>query len=375
MDRFLLTLAARWLHAKDAFTASCVCREWQTTMSGDRDGGDLWKQICKNTFPLSALASETEQDIDFRSLVLGLGRPMAPAPPRISFTSTLRVEDIVAIVELHRGHQVDGKRATEASWKIPVTEKHRDEGKIIETSNLNKRVKGLNAFSYSFAADGGRNEDIEHWESIHGGLRNVPYRPRSDYGNGESRPECFAYRDVLGGESRRQSQELLSVTRRQAPLQTRITLYRKDTSRSVCITDQPVCYDFFKGWIDEGVLVPFRAADERLQFATDDAGRTAQLMMANRGIVKIQVMGEFRLQLVQPPGEEAPWHANMRQALHAGRIYRSTIEDQADLSSIPYFEFEWRDLRFYLMGFFEGGAQQSIADPDVMVVLEGLCWK
>jgi hypothetical protein len=125
MDSLVLTLAIRWLEASDAFSASCVSREWRDALSSERDGGDLWKQISMNTNPASTRtleATKVQQDLDYRSFTLGLDRAIQMSRTQLSFIPTLRPEDIFAVVELYRLSQVNNKRrrVVDASWVCPV---------------------------------------------------------------------------------------------------------------------------------------------------------------------------------------------------------------------------------------------------------------
>lgn len=120
-----LTLAVHWLEALDHFSASCVNREWSATLSSDRDGGNLWKQVCMNTHPVITLAAQkVQQNMDDRRLALGLGQNIAPPPPPTCyFTPTLRPENLFVTIELYRTVLVadgKGRRVVEASWACPV---------------------------------------------------------------------------------------------------------------------------------------------------------------------------------------------------------------------------------------------------------------
>lgn len=50
MDELVLTLAVRFLGAKDAFAASCVSKRWRVLLAGDCNNGSLWKQVFTNSF-------------------------------------------------------------------------------------------------------------------------------------------------------------------------------------------------------------------------------------------------------------------------------------------------------------------------------------
>jgi hypothetical protein len=206
MDRLVLTLAIRWLEASDAFSASCVCREWQASLSGDRDGGDVWKQVLKNTHPLFHA-----QVRDYRRLALGFGRTIAPAPPELTFSPSIRFEDLFAVVDLYRTREVGNRRrrVIEASWTCPVTPQG------IKMSNDSKRtfVKGLNPYSVLFVEDGGSPEKRQVWK-----MKFLPPLPQ------------FYARDDVTGLGRRPWFG--------GRVQARVTLFRRDNMKSVCLMDQ-----------------------------------------------------------------------------------------------------------------------------------------
>ena len=106
MNDLVLTLSIRWLEAKDAFSASCVSFEWQNWLTGDRDHGELWKQIFVNSFPLLAdtTGSNDGEDVDYRLLTLGLWDGVTPmtAEEATRLTPTLGPNDFFAVVELYR---------------------------------------------------------------------------------------------------------------------------------------------------------------------------------------------------------------------------------------------------------------------------------
>lgn len=114
-----------------------------------------------------------------------------------------------------------------------------------------------------------------------------------------------------------------------------------------------------------------------LHFATDDAGRTAQLLMFNHGFARtIRIIGEFHLEWVPPPDEETAWFTNMRDTLVEGRLYEPNLDDLDALSRIPHFEFEVKYLSFgFSVAVKEGSLCQSLPPDEMMVALEGLCWQ
>lgn len=123
MDSFVLTLAIRWLPAVDALAAVCVSREWREILASERQGGDLWKQVCRNTNPfvVESLMKQSSH-INFRAMALGFGRDIPTLPRRLA-PATLRSEDLFAVVDLYRRAKVaNGKRrkVIEASWVCPV---------------------------------------------------------------------------------------------------------------------------------------------------------------------------------------------------------------------------------------------------------------
>jgi hypothetical protein len=250
MDSVVLTLAIRWLEASDAFSASCVCREWQASLSGDSDGGDLWKQVLKNTHPLVNV-----QVGDYRRLALGFGRSISPAPPEMTFSPRLRFEDLFAIVDLYRALELGNRqrRVIEASWTCSVTH----EGIKMNNDSENFLLKGLNEYSVSFLEDGGSETALDDWVN---------------YVNPPT-PLHFAWDDVLGH---------LECT---PQLQARVTLFRRDNMKSVCLVDQFIdCYDnhFPRIQPDTREVSTYVGVGENVHFASNDAGRTAQRLMFDR---------------------------------------------------------------------------------------------
>ena len=76
-----------------------------------------------------ALPQRTMLHKDHHSLALDVGQSIAPAPQEITFASTLRFEDLFAVVDLYRTREVGDRRrrVIEASWTCSVTPRDKNE--------------------------------------------------------------------------------------------------------------------------------------------------------------------------------------------------------------------------------------------------------
>lgn len=131
MDNLILALVIRWLGVKDAFSASCVSSEWRAALSSERDNGDLWKQVCKNSFPLlvSQLENDDNNEMNHRLLALGMWegtqQPHAATNNEMTYTATLAMDQVFAVVDLYRKQSAQGnnkkRKQMISSWVCPIS--------------------------------------------------------------------------------------------------------------------------------------------------------------------------------------------------------------------------------------------------------------
>ena len=281
-------------------------------------------------------------------MALGFGRIIAPAPQELTFSPSLRFENLFAVVDLYRTREVGNRRrrVIEASWTCSVTR----EGIKMSNGSEKMSLKGLNPYSVSFLENEGSEAALQEWDN------NVHHLH-------------FAWDDALGH---------LECT---PELQARVTLFRRDNMKSVCLVDQFINYDvnnFVRLWPTTRKVSTFFWVGENLHFASDDAGRTAQHLMFNRGFARtIRVEGNFRLEWVPPPDEEMAWFTNMNEVLAEGHEYEPNRDDLDALSSIPHFEFEVNYISFFFAVSRKKREDFSerLSPNDVMVALEGLYWQ
>ena len=277
MNDLVLTLSIRWLSAADAFAASCVSHEWQAALSSGRDNGNLWNQVCGNTFPL--VTGKVEQDIDFRRLALGLSRgkpPSRAAIPRQTFTPTVRPQDFFAIVDLYRRTSIrtdvgEKKRVILASWVCPVAypfmKMDKNDSVVV--------LKGANPHSSTLHA----SSRVESWQEI------------VDLNHELSTPLDFAAHDVWGASWSG------SPIAGQA-LGTKVTLFRHDTMQSVCVMDET----FHKfSFADEVIQADYGPSVDGLHFSDSEAGRKARCLMQERGYAKLSIAAQCSVSTLLPP--------------------------------------------------------------------------
>ena len=369
MDDFILTLAIRWLPASDALTASCVSREWKEILDSNRDGGNLWKQVCHNTnkFVTEAIMSQDDTNMDYRRLALGFGRNI-PAPPRLLSAPTLDPEDLFAVVELYRRAQVPGgtnkrRRVIEASWACSIEYPRIGTANIRMPANRRKMViRGANPYS----VEKRDSNQVKQWQTC-----------RSRFS--QKSPLHFAAYDVVG----------INFAEDNTPsraLRVKVTLFRKDNMKSVCVMDEDIVDCATGGDTDpaEEVVRFYYQNRDTLRFGNDRAGENARLLAKTRSFSKFSLDGEFLLKATLPvPGsdEEYVWLANSRHAVRTmtdNQVYYPDEKDQAALSTISSFQFEVKKLSFTFrvstdmpLDFWD----EFDCQDDLMIALEGLCWE
>jgi len=359
MDDFVLNLVIRWLADADVFAASCVSSEWQQALSAERDNGDLWKQVCKNSYPQVFANLENDDGIDYRRFTLGLWRGVIPQEPAdITYTPTLRLEQVFAVVELYQKPTVDGgnKRRKNVidSWVIPITfplfidkEIHEHDRKVV--------LKGPNPYSAS-------ERDSEQAQA---------WRGRIGTSWWITIPSNYAAHRAMGGdytEGYRSSSpdKVLRVT---------ATLFRRDNMKSVRVFDEAVLADRdpdgeFENCLSFGNSQPL---------SSTNAGKTTRSMLFDGAFSQLCADLFLTLVPVYPPpaSEEEPrWLANCRQALRQGRSYRPDATDWTALSSVSHFEFEIKQIRVTFEKVQPDEEQfQFENENEMMVAVEGLCWE
>jgi len=365
MNDLVLTLAVRWLPAVDVFAASCVSHEWQTILSADQDNGELWKQVCKNSYPLVTAKIQQQHPVDFRSLALGLLDPdTRTTRPRMSAQSsrtvaTLRPEDLFAVVDLYRiPLGTDGKRQRQivGSWICSVS----DDGTIDTRGSGQDEVvlKGENPYS----ASNRDSEEVEAWKARATRRQTMPHE--------------FAVWDLFGASWLGGLSLSLGV---------RVTLFRRTDMKCVCLMDElewtwPTRHprvvplgDFHVRYQSGGTL------RYQIKFADNDAGCKAKAMMYDHdfSILEMNAVLSANEKMAQTRTEgEAPWLANCLRAFAVHRDYYPDRDDQVALSHISHFEFEI-NLRFTLQ-LYSHTNEVTFDFPyngDIMVALDGLRWK
>lgn len=368
MDSFVLKLSIRWLPAVDAFSASCVNREWQAALSSEQDNGDLWKQVCQNTnaFVADAIIKQDNGDMDFRRLAISFGRIIPVAPRRVS-PPTIGPDKLFAVVDLYRrANTANRKRrkVIEASWVCPVGYSDVGTNNISMPGNGRKMVlHGANLYSKEHRT----STAVQEWETSC-----TVYSQKS--------PLHFAAYDVVGMNP--EGKNIPSKV-----LRAKVTLFRRDTMQSVCIMDED-SMDCATGGdqdpAEELVRFHYHSRDS-LRFADNKAGQNARLLADQRMFSRVAVNGEFCLKAALPnPGsaEEPSWLSNSRHAVRTtnsdNQVYTPNAKDQAALLNIPSFEYEVKRFNFTFrvstdvpFDFWDEFDCQN----DMMIALEGLCWQ
>lgn len=88
--------------------------------------GDLWKQVCSNSYPImfANFGNEEKDEMDYRRLTLGLWRGREYKDKTLTYIPRLRPEQIFCVVDLYRKIQVsNGKRRKDmtGSWVCPLS--------------------------------------------------------------------------------------------------------------------------------------------------------------------------------------------------------------------------------------------------------------
>lgn len=358
MDNLVLTLAIRWLSARDAFSVCCVSREWNAALSPEEDESNLWRQVCHNTNPL--VTPDMEQNTNFRRLALGLMDSRARrVPPRQSFIPTLSPEDIFAVVELHKQKEVNGKRrkVLEASWKSELSFPHG----LVEPD---KQVilKGANPYS-------SLNRDSAHtrkWqqELCTTGLEYLHYN--------DTMPQNYAMFDVFGEFYWNRS----LIERKNGALGLRVTLFRRDNMKSICILDETGVGDMYDDEDGNSEVIPvlYRNNSVVLSFDSTHEGNKGNVLMHQEYHgAEFGSCGRLAIKPILPdPGsdEEPTWLANARRVVEE-RAYCPDSADEAILLKIPHFDAEV--VRFSVR--LSAGTADFRTQDHMMVALEGLCWR
>lgn len=362
MNDLVLTLAIRWLPAVDAFAASCVSHEWQDALASDRDNGELWKQVCKNSNPL-VTAKVQQQGVDFCRLALGLMDPDARSiQPKSSIQSTLaqatlRPEDIFAVIDLYRKNRLGAdrmrfQREIMASWVCPVS----NDG-TIEANNINEQdkviLKGENPYADSIRD----SDEVEAWQERATGR--------------ETMPQFFAAWDLFGASWFGGFYPVFGV---------RVTLFRRPDFKSVCVMDEIQWkWSETRPRVTSQYKIKFKSNKSLLKFADGEAGRDAKAMMYDLDFSVLELNGHLTAETnMASPGsdEEAPWLAKCRRAVARGGAYRPDRDDQIALSGVSHFEFKVAlKLMFQLHSHIDDRTFDFPWNENVMVALEGLRWK
>ena len=356
----VLSFSMQWLQVPEAFAVICVCRRWKSIMTLEEPTHAMWKQVCLNTQP----AATAHVNANFHRLAQGLGRSMVKKQSR-KVAPTLQPDDLFAVVEIYRREPGVGdskrRRISVASWTCPVT--YPD---LTLKCNM-ERIVILNGTNpYFESIDESYAEVIEEWKdtssivAIADSLKYVPV--------------YFALCDALGGgwfEER--------------AIRAKVTLFRRDTMSSVCVMDEAVhpgiTLDLAATEDLTQVLGFFWGGSDTLHFSNDGAGCTAKRLMYDRGFSAVRLEGDFTftstLAAFRGSTEEPAWLQNMNKAIGNGSGYFPSQEDQRALASIPCFGFEIEsfNFQFTVSSGFDGFDEGFGCEEDLMVALEGLCWK
>lgn len=367
MNDLVLTLSIRWLPAVDAFAASCVSREWQAALTFNRDNGELWKQVSKNSYPQAT--SAIQEAIDFRRLALGLYQSDYGEPPPVTFTPTLSPDDLFAVIELYREPGASGddtgprkkrRQVIEASFVCPVTLN----GIEMTNDDSNQIFTGENPYSESIRD----SDQFRVWRKYEG-CGGESYE--------DSPPYQFAAFRVLGrsfsrGGGGRRLDESLGI---------RTTLFRKDNMKSVCVLNEEQWNkDWHKDFEDDKLKVEYLGS--KLHLDVNDAGRKAQAMLCSKyHQASVGMTADLSVEAILPsPGskEEPYWLVNCREACQRGQWYRPSRQDAETLSSLRHFEFRVK----VSIDISPANRIQDVnvedefrSKEDMMVALEGLCWQ
>lgn len=338
MDDFILTLAIRWLAAVDACSASCVSREWHSALSSERQGGDVWKQVCHNTNRFVVQAMENQHNVDYRLLAIGLGRSFPTLLPSLR-PPQLDISQLFAVVDLYRHKKLENgkrQRVIEASWVCPIQWKGDEESFVTATnigfdsqddSSNQSIITGANPY----AAQHVNCKHVQEWRSA-----TSRYSQKS--------PLHYAAYDILG----------TSLVPSKSQLRSKVTLFRRDNMKSVCVLDEDINDCATGGDEDpaEEVVRFYYHNRESLRFANNEAGQNARLLGRKRIFTKLTLDGEFYLKAILPEPdseEEYEWLANSRHAvrtLEEDELYCPDAKDEAELRKIESFQYEVKRFSF-----------------------------
>lgn len=366
-----MILSIQWLPATDAFAASCVCQQWLAALSSEQDETDLWKQVCLNTnsIVLTKLLKTEQETMDFRRLALGLMDRNNVVKPELSLTApTLTPENVFAVVELYRTSQGGGEnkraRVLEASWASKLSY---PEGLVMPDQTI--VLSGANPYSLE-QRDSGKVKkwSDESWASLRPNFVHDMYF--------QSHPHAYAAMDIVEDDRVHVGYQA-DVYR---ALRIRVTLFRRDNMKSICIIDRRRHnIDLGAGndveFTNDVLKVDF-VGDTRY-FDSTNEGKNAVLLMHSqyRGNRRFSVSVDFLMEALHRPqhgsDEEPTWLANTHREL---TLYHCYVPDKADrkaLESISHFDFKITHCNIK----FHAGHDVFESQNDMMIALAGLCWR
>lgn len=315
----------------------------------ERDNGDLWKQVCRNSYP--HVAANLPNNMDHRLLVLGLWcgeKTSTPAARKTVYTPTLGLDDVFAVVELYKkAHVSANKKRKNAvySWMLPISFPsltHKEMG--------DKEEKLVWKAPNPFSSAEQKHEEVQT-------SRKTPF--------------AFAFQKIAGCDLSRRDFDGDSVFR------VSVTLFRRDNKKSVRVLDEVNVM----GWDSEyaGNFAQYLYCyGEYLAFAPSDAGNTARSMMYGSGLTDLEATATITFSPNLPVAgsdEEPEWLTNCRRDIGEGFMYFPNHEEQVALSRISDFEFELRSIELGVNVRKGGFGSHFENENDLMVALEGLCWE
>jgi hypothetical protein len=374
MDTFILSLAVTYLQAKDVFSVAQVSKSWNEFLQME-SSKNLWQSVWRNTYPsIASCIGDTEEDLEKfmreirkRQMVFDDDVPL-----RLHTRPTLKLEDVVCIIELYK--------------QFPGSRKRKHLG-FLASSNLDGCALYHSKESSSGIMLKGANLYYE----------NPPDEPTPLF--------QYAYRDALGLSqpgARRYCGTVQNVNYR-------VVIFRRDNKKSVCLMDRGILeegdpvYHSGKptGQGDYGgIWSQYDTFSESGFYKVDLSGlevarssmtsyplpnTTRNPMSLNEVIynfeggssiarVYAQVVFEVHLRGIEPPDvATAPRWLDL---LRSGELE----EDDPELSSIPFFEFEIREFQLHLGAQNEEEMSQNgsimIKDlNEICIVLDALPWE
>jgi len=317
----------------------------------------MWKQVCQNTN--LRLVEELPQTAHYRNLALRLFQNTYPRPPVKTYIPTLTPEQVFCVIELYRrvGDGTKRRVVTEALWVSPLT------FPIPAMTNHSVTMQGANPYS----KDGQDCEKVQEWKNGNDYFCLTPFD--------------FALLDIKGSSKARSSNNNNN-------LHAKVTLFRRDTMESVCVLDQTVdeqldSEDEHRINCTSGTGKYDAPFCDSVVFANNEFGRKAESMLYNRNdFYTIKPQGQFVTQVMLPglEGLIPTWLLHCNQARINDRKYVPTQDDLSALSRIPHFDINV-GFRFDFVvtthQFGEGtyGSQDIESLNEMMVIIEGLCWK